>query len=298
MCTAPVVGSFNSDHLRLLDSASPLLANALVLAGRKEELQKRVDQKTAQLAESETRFRAFAEISTDWLWHTDEHLDIIYISDQLSEAGDAPSSTLVGKNLLVSLARIIELEGRNWTVFKMLVDSRKAVRNLAFRIQETERWVSINAEPQLDASGDFIGYMGTAADISEQKRIEAELMAAKEKAESSTKAKSEFLATISHEIRTPMNAVLGMLQLLLKGELANEQVRKVELAQRSAESLLKLINSLLDFSKIESGQLELEMLEFDLPTLLGDFAHTMAFKAHDRSVELILDIRQVQQAFV
>jgi len=108
----------------------------------------------------------------------------------------------------------------------------------------------------------------------------------KEAAELATRAKSAFLANMSHEIRTPMNGVIGMAGLMFTTKLDAEQREYAETIRNSAEALLSIINDILDYSKIEAGKMEIEQIGFDLSAMVGEVADLLAFRAHEKHLEL------------
>lgn len=128
------------------------------------------------------------------------------------------------------------------------------------------RWMDIDVVPIADAAGNLTHWLSVERDVTERKRNEAELLAARDEAERANRLKSEFLANMSHEIRTPLNGVLGMSQLLARTGLDARQTRMIETVQSSGKALLSIINDILDLSKIEAGlmTLELETVEVDM----------------------------------
>jgi PAS domain S-box-containing protein len=127
-----------------------------------------------------------------------------------------------------------------------------------------------------------------AEDITERKQAEEALQAALRAAEAANLAKSAFLATMSHEIRTPLNGVLGMAQVMARDDLPPAQRERLDVIRQSGESLLSILNDILDLSKVEAGKLELEEIDFDLPHTLADAAASFAAIAEAKGLSLVI----------
>ncbi len=177
----------------------------------------------------------------------------------------------------------------------------RALRGEHFRY-ETEvnlsigyRYIQCSYTPVFDNFGKVTGWVGIIYDMTQRylmektlQENEAKLKMAKEKAEAANIAKSEFMATMSHEIRTPMNAVLGLSHILsMSSPLSEKQKEYIKTLQLSAQSLLTLINDLLDFSKSETNSIDLEHLPFDFASIIEEIIGMFNMEAADKNVDII-----------
>jgi PAS domain S-box-containing protein len=161
-----------------------------------------------------------------------------------------------------------------------------------------EQWIEVSGKritldviksPYRDADGNIVGIIGVAREITHKKAMETALIEAKQEAERANRLKTQFLANMSHEIRTPMNGVMGFLQLLGGTELDEEQREYLTIIRHASDTLLKLINDILDLSKIESDNVELEILPYDLDSVLETTLLTFSASARKKGIRVTLE---------
>ena len=156
--------------------------------------------------------------------------------------------------------------------------------------------ITISARGVLDDKGQILYYEGSVTDISERKNREKaekahmDAILAQQKAEAASEAKSQFLATMSHEIRTPMNGILGMAQLLMRSQLTPEQRQQIQNIYQSGQSLLAILNDVLDFTKVEAGQLELDPQPFSLIQVISELQAVIKPLTDEKALKFILDL--------
>lgn len=166
------------------------------------------------------------------------------------------------------------------------------VENEGWRIRRngSRFYVQVILAALRDAGGRLIGFAKIDHDLTERKQNELSLRQARDAAEHASEAKSQFLANMSHEIRTPLNGIIGLGQLLADTTLTGRQQDLLSKLRSSSQGLLKILNDILDYAKIESGRMELERVTFNLDEMLDTTVSLFSFQAEESGVELLLDV--------
>jgi PAS domain S-box-containing protein len=225
------------------------------------------EQKKAQeaLKESELRFRILAESSPVGIFTTNAKGSTTYVNQRWCEISKLSFEDAMGDGWL----KAIHPDDRDnlihdWKQSTLASTDSKAEYRF-IHPDGSVAWVIGQAVPKRSEKGCITGYIGTITDITERKKMEADLIFAKEKAEESDRLKSAFLANMSHEIRTPMNGILGFAELLKEPDLTGEQQQDyIEIIEKSGFRMLNIINDIVDISKIESGQMKVSISETDI----------------------------------
>lgn len=256
-----------------------------ILRDINEEYQAKED-----LKKNEEKYRRLVEESTEIIFSLAPDMTMTYISPNVRQFLGYPSEEVIGKKLtdflheddLVSFAE----KSREEPEFFQKTQYHE------FKLRHREgyyRIFSSNGKLVSDEDGNQIYYTGIARDITKLKEAQKELFLAKEKAEQASNIKSQFLSIMSHEIRTPMNAVIGMAHLLIEDEPRPDQLENLRTLQFSAENLLGLINDILDYSKIDSGKVELEKVSFELNNVFNRILHSYSYQAREKSLDILFE---------
>ena len=271
------------------------------MAGSHSDITARKEAEEA-LRASEEKHRLLAENTMDAIWQMDMTLRFTYINPACERLVGYTPEEYIGTSLQdhctpETMATISE-------VMAEAIANNESSSLLEVELFHKDGTLSpfeIHATMIRDEAGLPIAIQGVTRDIRERKQAEKELLETNRRleeaiglanqmaaeAEMANAAKGAFLANVSHEIRTPLNGIIGMTTLLLDTDMIPSQRRCAEVIRDSGESLLWLINDILDFSKIEAGKLELETIDFDLHSLLDDFATLLGVKADEKGLELV-----------
>lgn len=218
---------------------------------------------------------------------TDTEGIIEFVNPKFTEVTGYTREEALGKN-----PNILNSNTHKQEFYKDLWDTIKAGKDWDGELLNKKKngelyWDSSWISPIKDSKGKITHFVAIKEDITQRKQMESELLKAKKSAEAASRSKSEFLANVSHELRTPMNAIIGMTELMLDTKITKEQQEYLNIVQRSSNSLLSLLNDILDLSKIEAGRLVLEPISFSLRKSLGNTAKTLSVQAHKKELELV-----------
>ena len=246
-----------------------------------EEEQQKSDQR---LRDQQFYTRSLIESNIDALMTTDPDGVITDVNKQMEALTGCTRDELIGALFKDCFTEPARAEAG---IKRVLAEKSVTDYELTARARDGKQTVvSYNATTFYDRNRTLQGVFAAARDVTERKRVEVELQLAKAAAESASRTKSDFLASMSHEIRTPMNAIMGIADLLAKTSLSAEQDRYVQIFRRSGDNLLNLINDILDLSKVEASQLDLERTGFSLSDHLEKVFEMVEPRAQEKGLSL------------
>jgi len=242
------------------------------------------------LREAEARYRQLVEAATDVVWTIDSSGRVTFLNNATNQVFGYSPEQLVGRPFFTITDP--ESADRDRAAIAHVLSGEEIVgyETASRRAGGGRLHLKISGRPLRDTTGRIVGAQGIAHDISLEVATREALRLASATAQQADAAKSAFLANMSHEIRTPMTGILGTADLILEGELSDEQRKAVELIVSSGETLLTIISDILDLSKIEAGQLELEQTPIDLPRLLTETVALMSHGARAKGIDVALEM--------
>ena len=221
---------------------------------------------------------------------TDRHGKIQYVNSRFCEKTHYQPEEVLGKNPRIlksgSLPRSFYQE-----LWQTILSGNIWRGDFFNKTKEgNQYWESASISSIMDETGEITNFIAIKEDITERKKMEEELLQAKVEAETSNQARGDFLANMSHEIRTPMNAIIGLTHLALQTDLQPKQKDYVQKISLSAQSLMGIINDILDYSKFAAGKLTMENIQFNLWEVMEEVITILHSKAEEKGLEIVLNV--------
>ena len=244
------------------------------------------------IRQSEEKYRGIIENMELGLLEVDNDGSILRAYERFCDMTGYQAEELIGKNaneVLVPLHQRHIIDKQNAERLKGKAD----VYEIQIKKKDGSPLdVLISGSPLMNSEGEVVGSLGIHYNITERKKLEKDLAKATLQAEQARLAEQQFLANMSHEIRTPMNSVIGMTHLLYNTPINDQQKEMLDSLRFSADTLMGIISNILDLSKIEAGELEMEDKVFNLLQLTQAIQRSFQFKLRDKSVSVVLDFDQ------
>jgi PAS domain S-box-containing protein len=249
-------------------------------------LARKIERMAKSLQKVEASYRGIVEDQVDLICRYKPDGRLTFVNGSFARAFGKKRAELVGEPIpFLDAGHISSHETQTREHELLLADGRGVT-------------ISWTQRPIYDDRGAILEYQAVGHDITERKQAEAALFRAKETAEAADQAKGHFLAVVSHEIRTPINGISGFADMLAGTKLNDEQREHMNMIRRSGQSLAKLINDILDLSKIEAGKIEIENAPFAMHKTLSDVCAFFTQEARSRGVSLNCDIADDVPAIV
>ena len=280
---------FCEKDIKKVEKVLSKLAYALKTCLLHQQVLDNIDQKTRYKKEIQ-KLALVAEKTENLIIITDPKGEIEWVNEAFEKVsgytlaeviGRKPGSFLQGKDTDKEIVQQISIHLKEQISFRYEI--------LNYSKTGESYWVDVSIQPVFNENNELIHFVAVESDITKRKKEQEELHEAKEKAEEAGRVKQEFLSVVSHEIRTPLNAILGISTLLQKTNLTPVQLDYLNTIQVSTDNLQLIITSILDFSAIESGNLTIQQVPFDLVKLIENIINSNQLRAEEKGNGLFLD---------